>query len=1225
MTPPIALRSQLRWPWRGLLTAIIALTILALVVVAVVFGTYGPKLKNDAHAAWQGHLQVMADDRTRAIEEWVTLNFGACETLASFPVVKALTNSADASTRSHAENTLKRTAESMLGAVFVVCDAEGQILASTLEGINPAFTTDIARHAVKYNENYGDAVRLENHPPQIVFAVPIRPEIPTEKLLGCVVLISDPSHFLFPLIVHEPIAGATTEVMIVRREGEFVRYLSPLRHFDNSLATLTGSLQEQRLAATQALTGGGAFDSSSDYREQDVLAATRLVANMPWGLIAKVDVDEALAPAIRETRIFALVSSLFVVSIVGLAMGVVVWLRTQLSQRARQVEEALVQSLSHASDGIFFLDGNGYIQDARGAIETLYHRRPSDLIGRHFDSLRDKETAPANEMTWARIGRDDTVMREDFNTRDDGTTFWGQVSIRNITYKQSPYFLCIVRDITAQKSAEASQKALLDEMRCLEMTLEESPAVAIQWLPTADWKVAYVSKNVAQFGYTASDFMSGDIPYERFIHPDDLARVSEEVTHNVANGDNEYEQSYRVICRDGEIRWLDDRTSVLRNETGEVRLYQGVLLDITDRKNAEVALLESTNQLRAMFESANCALVAIDANFHYRRWNRRWEQMTQVSGDQLQQSTIFDQTPLNEHEAFRTRIARLANGELDQYQVERRFVRTDGSILWGDVSVTAMRDPLGNVVEYLAVVVDITAQKTANAELYRLQAAITQADEVIMITDTRGNIQYANPAFERVTGYDLHEVIGKKTSLLRSATHSEDFYDGLWSTILGGHVWKGRFTNQRKDGSLFEVESSISPMRDEHGTINSFIAVNRDVTHERELEKQLMQSQKLEAIGTLAGGIAHDFNNILGAILGYTELAIQEVEENQQVKDDLQHVLTASERARDLIQQILVFSRKSEHVRAPVAIHLIVKEAVKLLRASIPASIEIVTDIDRSAGLVHSDPTLIHQIAVNLCTNAFHAMSSSAHGTLTVTLGPVDVTPEMVSPALQVTPGRFALLRVSDTGCGMSPEIRERIFEPFFTTKGIGEGTGMGLSTVHGIVKTHDGAILVESTPGQGSVFEVYLPQCMGTSQAGTIDDTPIIEGQGEHVLIVDDEPALSNMLAKTLERVGYRVSACIDSRNALALFTQSPDTFDVIVTDLTMPNMTGRELATAIRQIRPDIPIIVITGNADKLGTDSELDSAITRCLIKPVRKRQLCEALADVLRTSDEHRAES
>ena len=434
------------------------------------------------------------------------------------------------------------------------------------------------------------------------------------------------------------------------------------------------------------------------------------------------------------------------------------------------------------------------------------------------------------------------------------------------------------------------------------------------------------------------------------------------------------------------------------------------------------------------------------------------------------------------------------------------------------VSASPVINEGGELTHIVHVATDITAIKESEDDRIRLKAAIDQASETVVITDVKGSIQYVNPAFEKLTGYSREEAIGQNPKILNSGKLDPQFFKKMWAELTQGHVWKGRLINRKKDGSLFEEEATISPVRNQEGRISNFVAVKRDVSKEVSLEKQLRQAMKMEAIGTLAGGIAHDFNNILAAIIGFSEIAKDQLSPDDPIRDDLDQVLTAGSRAAVLVKQILTFSRQGEEELKPLNIHIIIKEVLKLLRASLPTTIEVKEDIDTACGIILADPTQLHQVLMNLCTNAKHAIGGQI-GTLSVSLREKKVTEtETIEDCPQLKRGTYLDLEISDTGCGMDGLTMANIFDPFFTTRKIGKGTGLGLSVVHGIIKQHKGEISVSSVINQGTTFHIYLPvineKMVDTGQLFS----DLLPGGNERILLVDDEPVIARMLERVLD-----------------------------------------------------------------------------------------------------------
>jgi len=427
-------------------------------------------------------------------------------------------------------------------------------------------------------------------------------------------------------------------------------------------------------------------------------------------------------------------------------------------------------------------------------------------------------------------------------------------------------------------------------------------------------------------------------------------------------------------------------------------------------------------------------------------------------------------------------------------------------------------------------------------------------------------------------------------------------------------LWSGHFINQRKDGQLFEEEATITPVRDANGTVVNYVAVKRDVTREMQLESQVRQSQKMEAIGTLAGGIAHDFNNVLAVIFGYASLLKQDLENSPAGLKEVEEILQAATRAKDLVQQILTFSRQREQSRQVIPLGTVVKEATKFLRASLPAEIAFEIELAADAPAVLANATQIYQVTVNLATNALHAMEGKP-GQLIVRLESFRPNAAFLQQHPQFKLMPYARLTVADTGHGMDARTLERIYEPFFTTKPVGKGTGLGLSVVHGIVQSHDGLITAESEAGQGTTFRLYFPAAKADEALVKKDPCAVPQGHGQKILVVDDETALAKVTQTVLQRLNYETTIATRPQAALELIRAQPAQYDLVITDLTMPQMNGLELAKQLHAIRPDLRIVLATGNIAALDP-ATLDAAgISAMLEKPVRMDDLAQAVQDAL----------
>lgn len=695
------------------------------------------------------------------------------------------------------------------------------------------------------------------------------------------------------------------------------------------------------------------------------------------------------------------------------------------------------------------------------------------------------------------------------------------------------------------------------------------------------------------------------------VFPGPLCHTSGCPLTRILNGEERVECDVEKERKDGVRVPCIVTVTPFRGPDGELLGVVEDFKDITERKQAEKALQESEDKYRTIFETTGTAIMIIEEDTTITMVNTEFENLFgypkgEVEGTKSWSKFVVEED-LERMREYHTLRINEANAAPRNY--EFRGVDREGNLK--NLLMTIAIIP--GTKRSVASILDITDRRRAEEDHLRLATAIEQAAEGVIITDGNGMIQYVNPAFEIISGYNREEIIGQHHRFLKSSKHDEAFYKGMWATLSRGEVWTGRMINEKKDGTPYEVEASISPIRDNAGTIMNYVTIERDVTHEVELEAQLRQVQKMEAIGTLAGGVAHDFNNILGAIMGYAEMALYNVPEGTSARRNLEQVLKASYRGKDLVKQIITFSRRSEQERKPMRIGPIIKEALKLLRASLPTTIEIHHHIGSESGMVLADPAQIHQVLMNLCSNAAHAMREKG-GVLEVSLADVELDSDAAGGHPDFKPGWYLKLTVSDTGYGMDHATMERIFEPFFTTKGPGEGTGMGLAVVHGIVKGYGGAITVSSEPGQGSVFNVFLPQIEADTIMEPTSLTPIPRGS-ERVLFVDDEEALVDMVRQMLEHLGYNVVAKVSSIEALDVFRAEPESFDLVIADQTMPQMTGAELAKELMRIRPDIPIILCTGFSEVITEEEAKAEGILEFVMKPISTREMAETVRRVL----------
>ena len=715
------------------------------------------------------------------------------------------------------------------------------------------------------------------------------------------------------------------------------------------------------------------------------------------------------------------------------------------------------------------------------------------------------------------------------------------------------------------------------------------------------------------FGYSAGS-MIGKHSSELF-HPDDRMTAKQRMSVLMKGGRLSVDQEYRMVRRDGTFFWAEVRSTLVR--LAERPAVQSIVRDINERKMAEASLRKSEAQHRLLVENLPVITWNSDEKGRVKFISPNVKTICGPAQEAFYETGHLAWYP-RVHPDDRKRVkdahVRLFK-EGKPFDTEYRFRKGDEEWIWINEKALAVYEE-DSVLHAFGVCIDISRQKEAArtlADSEKQIRTIIESSPIGIRLTVYNRIVYANRAFMAMFGYDsFQDVLGMGV---------EDFCvieDRSLMRELSGPGSTGRGVPQRyeikglkKNGDSFEVAVWVTRIDFEGAP--AILAFTIDKSGEKALEAQLFQAQKMEAIGTLAGGIAHDFNNILAGILACTELSLLKVDVGHPARHYLEQILKAGERAGNLVKQILEFSRRKERQLIAVQAESVLRETVKLLRASLPANIEIRQEINNCSGVLMADPTQLHQIFLNLCTNAAHAMQEKG-GILSVSLDKIDLDEGAASARSEILPGPHMRLTVSDTGHGIDSRDMKRIFEPYFTTKPKGEGTGMGLSVVHGIVKGLGGAINVESEIDKGTRFEVLIPV---VENGGEGEDKPSsdIPGGHERILFVDDEEILTETMKAILTQLGYDVDTRTSGVEALELFRRKPDRYDLIITDQSMPKMTGVQFTKALTKLRPDIPIILCTGFSEVVSGEEARALGIKGVILKPVLIVTLAETIRHVL----------
>jgi two-component system cell cycle sensor histidine kinase/response regulator CckA len=732
-----------------------------------------------------------------------------------------------------------------------------------------------------------------------------------------------------------------------------------------------------------------------------------------------------------------------------------------------------------------------------------------------------------------------------------------------------------------------------------------------------EWRM----ETLAVTGYTERELVERG-GFGAIIHPDDRAQHWA-VFERVIDGQDEV-MDFRIIAKNGEVRWIRAFNRPVWSEA-EHRMVsvQGVCQEITAHKRAEVALLESQALYFSLADQLPAGVFRKDLAGRYvfaSPWFCRFKGM-KAEGflGKTDQEVAGGETA--KRDAAGRAIKYSAAGE-DHHQLIMRtgkpidlveeYPTAEGGKQFVRVIKIPVIAPDGKIIGTQGILFDITESRQAEESQARLAMAVEHAAETIVITDNDGTILYANPAFEKTSGYTRAEALGQNPRLLKSGKQDAEFYRRMWAMLTAGQVWSGDMINKRKDGTFYEEDVNISPVRDAAGKIVNYVAVKRDITEQKKLEAQLRRTQRLESIGTLAGGIAHDLNNALAPIMMSAELLRADFPAT--ASGLLEIIQTSAKRGADMVKQLLTFAKGIEGERLLLQPRHLLKEMEKLIQNTFLKEIELRTHYPKDLWTILGDATQLHQVLLNLCVNARDAMPGG--GTLTLEGENQELDAVYASTVLEAKPGRYVVWRVKDTGTGIPPEVLDHIFDPFFTTKGPDKGTGLGLSTTLGIVKSHGGFIRVYSTPGQGSTFAVYLPAC-GADASGTAlltkADTAF-RGHGETILVVDDEADVRNMLRAILTKFNFKVLTADDGVAALIQVAEQQTELRAVITDLNMPNMDGLSFVRVLKGRLPGVGIIVASGRMEEREENEFKQLGVHAVLQKPFTQAQLVEALKTV-----------
>jgi PAS domain S-box-containing protein len=902
----------------------------------------------------------------------------------------------------------------------------------------------------------------------------------------------------------------------------------------------------------------------------------------------------------------------------------------QVQQALRESEERFRKVFENAATGIAIKDWEGRFQQCNPAYCALLGYTQEELRRINFASLIHPEDLDANlaEIHRLQAGELPFFKIENRYVRKDGQPVWVNkfVSVLSLAPGSPANLVALVTDITDRKRAQEE----MEMHRLLLDTVVNCMPVAVSLIRGSDLKLQMINPAFQAFA----------------PGKDMLGQTLDQLWPETG-------QDFGALCsrvlETGEPYRVEDGLFIVRRRPGgpvEPAYFSGSLhrvrvpgeegwgilitaWETTERKQTEVALCESAERLKRAQEIARLGSWELDLVNNQLTWSDEVYRIFGLNPGEF--GATYEAFLAAVHPEDRAAVDSAYSGSIrdgrDSYEIEHRIVRRNtGEIRIVHEKCEHRRDTSGRVVRSIGMVHDVTERRKTEElrhaldeqERLRLGAAVEQASDSVVIVDLDGTIRYVNAAFESINRIPREKAVGRSYfGFLAGDPAAKDIRE----SAAQGIAWHGPLTRSIPEGRPVELEVTISPAIEPSGKVIGGLITEKDVTQENALQRQIRQTQKMEALGTLAGGITHDFNNILSAIIINTELALLDLDTSNPARRPLPTVLQAANRGKELVKQIITFSRQREWDRKPLEVAPVIKEAMRFLRSTLSKDVVIDETIAHDCGVVLGDPSQIHQIIVNLCQNAAQAMRDRG-GDLEVKLEPVDVDKAMVARHPDLKVGPYVRLMVADRGCGMTNELMERIFEPFFTTREPGGGSGLGLAVVHGIVKSYNGAITVYSEPGKGSVFSVYLPRLEKETLASVAAKPLRAQKGNERILLVEDEEAQLKSTARLLERLGYCVTGKPSGRTALTAFKRNPAAFDLVITDQAMPRMSGLELASALAKVRSDIPIILCTGFSEKIKGDITGRDGIREFVMKPFSLQEISRIIRRALTKKDNAR---
>ena len=866
-----------------------------------------------------------------------------------------------------------------------------------------------------------------------------------------------------------------------------------------------------------------------------------------------------------------------------------------------------------------------YLKDMEGKYilinkqwKNLFHVTQKWVEGKTDHDVFPEDIANAFQENDRQVIKENKVIEvEEYAPHDDGIHTYISIKFPITDENGNVYGMGgISTDITDRKEVEASLRKSNQRFRELVENIGE-----VFWIASPDWSdILYISPNYQLlWGRSCESLYASPMNWLDAVVDEDQALITATLHNGITDGLNELLfPEFRILHTDGTIRWIQARAFPIRNEHGELDRIVGIADNITERKQAEFELTRSHERFSSIVEMAADAIISIDEKQQIILFNKAAETMFDYDQHDVVGEHVEKLIPERFRETHR-RVVEAFRDKNDVSLIHRRVgmfgLRMNGEEFPMETSIS--KQVFEDDTVMTVMMRDLSDQVKAEDTQRKLLMAIGEAGEAVIITDRNAVIEYVNPAFTEITGYAADEAIGNTPAMLKSEAQNPKFYAELWQTITSGNVWHGTLIDRKKDGSFYPALMSVSPIRGENEEITHYVSLQQDMTEYKKMEEQFLQAQKMEAVGTLVGGIAHDFNNMLAAMQGNSYLARARMNKGEisAADEKIGNIEQIIFSAAEMVKQLLTFARKDSVSMTDLALKPYLKEALKLGGSAIPESIELATRISDEGLHIYGDSTQLQQLLMNLLNNARDAVSGVSEPKITVCLSRFVPEDHFLLQHPEQSGAAMALLSIADNGSGISKTNLQKVFEPFFTTKGVGKGTGLGLAMVFGAVQRHGGVIEVESSIGEGTTFNIYLPLVTGSVEETLDLSSKMNMGMNETILLVDDEEVLRSTTSELLSSIGYRVLEAENGQEALQRFTENHNEIAIIITDIVMPKMGGVELVEEVRRIQGDMPIIFVTGyDKDRaLSVSQGIDCSIV--LNKPFNIEYLSQSIRQLI----------